>query len=67
MRLTTWENGERDRPLKVYAPCECGCSPDWYISASNDAGYGFTITLRDEEAALILARTPLAAPIGERE
>jgi len=52
----TWENGERDRKLKLRRPCECGCdSRDGelgvgYLSGSDEKGNGFTIWIEDEDS-----------------
>jgi hypothetical protein len=55
----TWR-GEANRALNVYRPCQCGC--DYrdgvfgvgYLSASNAAGDGFTIWIRDERIFALL-------------
>lgn len=48
--------GDEGRALAVYGPCPCGCSPDWYLSANDAEGHGFTYTFADEAEARAFAR-----------
>lgn len=57
--------GERERPLRLYRPCSCGC--DYrdgnkgigYLSGSNQEGVGFTIWIESEEVFGILQKVML--------
>jgi len=48
-QVSFWQ-GEESRKLALWAPCECGCSPGWYLSGSNPQGGGFTIILSASDA-----------------
>ena len=49
MRFWTW-NGAKDRELRVWRPCSCGCDGAGigYLSGSNAKGEGFTLWLKTE-------------------
>ena len=60
--------GEKNRPLSLQRPCDCGCD-GWdgkhgvgYLTASDERGKGFTIWIESEavyrrlKAAMIAAR-----------
>lgn len=63
---TLWGGPRTDcgRPTAIYAPCSCGCSPQWYLSGSDTTGHGVTITFPDEAMARAVARA-LRLPVVE--
>jgi hypothetical protein len=46
----TWD-GEKNRTLKMYRPCDCGCDRArfGYLSGSDDKGNGLTIYAKSEK------------------
>ena len=54
-----WNDGEKNRQLKVYLPCPCGtCSSTrqgvGYLSFSDANGHGFTVWIQNEQVFLRL-------------
>ena len=49
-----WYDGDKNRPLRLYRPCSCGCDfrdgekGVGYISGSNSNGAGMTIWIKTE-------------------
>ena len=50
---STW-TGDRNRPLSLWRPCDCGCDSRGglkgvgYLTGSNKRGHGFTVWITDE-------------------
>jgi len=55
--LVCWDDGEKDRPLKVSRPCTCAtcatCSPEGalgILSGSDHKGRGFSLWIFEDES-----------------